>query len=357
MNKIIIFGTGEDSHKAVKYIGKSKAEIICFADNNSDKLETTFYGKTIVRPESICNIDFDYVIVATSRYWKPIRKQLLGYGIPTKKILMPFGRVHHEELIAYKRIFNIYGIACMYYYRRKRYEQFNPAVLGLLTDPNYFARKDLYEAVQNNSEFISGKVLDFGCGTQPYKKLFKADEYIGVEIDIPGEFKDKGIVYYDGKHIPFENETFDSMISSEVFEHVINIDEIVKELNRVMKTGGNALITVPFVYPRHCWPNDYRRYTYEGVKNLLVSNGFEILKCESNTGYIESVTELINNYVFVNIKNKAIKQILIGHFNIWGVILGRIFPKSDFIYLDNVIVAKKIGISFVVDAEMRKDGT
>ncbi len=341
MKKLVVFGTGEDGHKAAKCISKSWAEIICFADNDSRKWTTKLYGKSIVDPDSIVNNDFDYVIVATTSYWKPIRKQLLEYGVPSDKILTPYGKVRVRELSIYKGIFNLFGMMDLYYRRRKRYELFHPSVLGLLTDPNYFSRKDLYEAVQDNSEFISGKVLDFGCGTQPYKKLFKADEYIGVEIDIPGEYKDKGIVYYDGKTIPFEDETFDSMISSEVFEHVINIDEIVKELNRVLKTGGNALITVPFVYPRHCWPNDYRRYTYEGLKNLLVSNGFEILKCESNAGYIESVAELINNYVSANIHNKVVKRVLIAHFNILGAVFSKVLPKSDFIYLDNVIVAKK----------------
>lgn len=341
MKKIIVFGTGEDSHKTVKSIAKSKAEIICFADNASNKWTSMFYGKPIINPETICGKDFDYIIVATGKYWKPVREQLLKYGIQAGKILMPYGKFHSRQISQYKSIFNVYGMACLYYDRRKRYEQFNPSVLGLLTDPNYFSRKDLYEIIQDNSSYISGRALDFGCGTKPYQDLFSTDKYIGVEIDIPGEYKDREIVYYDGKHIPFEDETFDSLISSEVFEHVVNIDEIVKELNRVLKRGGNVLITVPFVYPRHCWPNDYRRYTYEGIKNLLTSNGFEIIKCESNAGYIESITELINNYVFENIGNKVMRQLLIGHFNLWGAVLSRMLPKSDFIYLDNVIVAKK----------------
>lgn len=342
MKRIVVFGTGEDSHKIVKSIAKSKTKLICFVDNNPDKRKERFYGKSVIAPMSICDVEFDYVIIATAKYWKPIRRQLLKYDISGNKILIPFGQLRSKEFPIYKRIFNVYGMMSIYYYRRKQFEIFNPSVLGMLTDPNYFSRKDLYKTIQDNSRYISGKVLDFGCGTRPYQTLFQVEEYIGVEIDIENGEKEKGIIYYDGKNIPFQNETFDSMISSEVFEHVINIDEIVKELNRVLKVGGNALITVPFVYPRHCWPNDYRRYTYEGIKNLLVDNGFEIIKCESNTGYVESVAELINNYVFENIKNKVIKMMFIASFNVWGIILSRFLPKSDYIYLDNVIVARKI---------------
>ena len=341
MKKLLVFGMGEDSHKAVKSIAKSRAEIICFADNNSDKCKTKFYKKPVISPSSICKINFDYIIVATSDYWKPILKQLREYGIPMNKILTPYGRIGSKEFTVYKSIYNHYGILSLLYHRRKKKEAFNPSVLGMLTDHNYFSRKDLYIAMKNNRAYIYGKTLDFGCGTQPYKKIFNTSEYVGIEIDIYGEYKDRRIQYYDGEHIPFEDETFDSMISSEVFEHVINIEEIIKELHRVLKPGGNALITVPFVYPRHCWPNDYRRYTYEGIKNLLISNGFEILKCESNAGYIECIAELINIYIFENINNKVVKRALIAHFNILGGILNKILPKSDFIYLDNVIVAKK----------------
>ena len=341
MKKLVVFGTGEDSHKTVKSIAKSKVEIICFADNNSEKWTGKFYGKPIINPKHVCDINFDYIIVATANFWKPIRKQILKYGLPEDKVLLPYGKVGSKEISIYKNIFNRYGMMSLYYHRRKRFETFNPSFLGMLTDHNYFSRKDLYVAIKNNSNYIYGKTMDFGCGTQPYKKLFKTSKYIGVEIDIPGECKEKGIIYYDGKHLPFKNETFDSMISSEVFEHVINIEEMIKELNRVLKPGAHVLITVPFVYPRHCWPNDYRRYTYEGIKKLLTSNGFEILKCESNAGYIECIAELINNYVFINIKNKIVKRILIAHFNIWGIILSKFLPKSDFIYLDNVIVGKK----------------
>ena len=61
MKKLVVFGTGEDGHKAAKCISKSWAEIICFADNDSRKWTTKLYGKSIVDPDSIVNNDFDYV--------------------------------------------------------------------------------------------------------------------------------------------------------------------------------------------------------------------------------------------------------------------------------------------------------
>jgi len=57
--------------------------------------------------------------------------------------------------------------------------------------------------------FLSGKLLDFGCGRKPYKHLFSFDEYIGLDIVESGHnHEDEEIdVYYDGTKIPFERIT------------------------------------------------------------------------------------------------------------------------------------------------------
>ena len=155
--------------------------------------------------------------------------------------------------------------------------------------------------------------------------------------------KEKNIVYYNGKILPFQTGFFDSIISSEVFEHVVNIEEIMKELNRVLKKGGYMLLTVPFVYPRHCWSNDYRRYTYEGIKHLVSENGFEIIECTSNSGYLKSLFELANIYLYERGQN-PVTRVLIGINNICGELSDIFLPASDSIYLDNIVLARKINV-------------
>ena len=187
--------------------------------------------------------------------------------------------------------------------------------------------------------------MDFGCGIQPYRKMLSVEEYIGVEIETVNRIK--GITYYDGHTLPFKDEEFDSIISSEVFEHVSNIEEIVIELKRVLKKGGIMLITVPFAYPRHCWPFDFKRYTSEGLKKLLNDAGFECIEYQTSSNYQECIAQLKNVYwkEEVNVKTvfgKIVKNLIIVINNLNGFFAGKILPSSDKLYLDNVIVVKKV---------------
>jgi hypothetical protein len=59
--------------------------------------------------------------------------------------------------------------------------------LSLIVNPVYILRKGLVKAIERNSNFVTGVVLDFGCGSKPYVALFKsAESYIGVDISSSG---------------------------------------------------------------------------------------------------------------------------------------------------------------------------
>ena len=63
-------------------------------------------------------------------------------------------------------------------------EGHSPSFLGVFVNPFYFARRELFTEVKVLAAFISGRVLDVGCGTKPYESLFStATEYVGLEID------------------------------------------------------------------------------------------------------------------------------------------------------------------------------
>ena len=74
------------------------------------------------------------------------------------------------------------------------------------------------------------------------------EEYIGIDVDQSGHPHDNEDIdiFYDGKRIPFSDNYFDSVLSSEVFEHVFNLNELMMEISRVTKKGGKLLITVKY---------------------------------------------------------------------------------------------------------------
>lgn len=232
-------------------------------------------------------------------------------------------------------------------------EQFRPTFLSFFLNPYYFIRRGLLEGIKSNAKEMRGKLLDFGCGNKPYKDLFIVDQYIGLDISKSGhDHKDEDIdVYYDGKRIPFNDKYFDCLFSSEVFEHIFNLEEIIKEINRVLKLNAKILLTIPFVWDEHEKPFDFARYTSFGIKFLLEKNGFRVIDIKKSTNNIETIFQMWNTYLYQRIfpENKYIKFLLtlfiITFFNISGLIISKILPKDYNFYLNNIVIAVKISDS------------
>lgn len=82
------------------------------------------------------------------------------------------------------------------------------------------------------------KILDFGCGNMIYRPYFEAQgvTYHGIDIGESPE-NNGGYQVYQGGQLPFEDGTFDSIISTQVFEHLEDIRFYASELERVTKKG------------------------------------------------------------------------------------------------------------------------
>ena len=231
-------------------------------------------------------------------------------------------------------------------------ENFNPPV----SHPLYFIRKGLYNKIRQYSPDLTGHLLDFGCGAKPYKALFtNVSSYTGVDYDSEGHNHDNEQIdyYYDGKTLPFANDHFDSIFSSEVFEHIFNLDEILPEINRVLKKRGKLLFTCPFVWEEHEAPNDYARYTQFALKSLLEKNGFTNITIDKNGHFASALHQLfilyINNHwlhhVFFFSRfgwfRKGVRQIIVPVLNTLFLLFEPLWPKSDKLYLNTIILAEK----------------
>lgn len=228
-------------------------------------------------------------------------------------------------------------------------EKFFPSLLGLFINHNYLIRKGLKKTLLNNSDKLNGVLLDFGCGSKPYEKLFiNVKNYIGVDLKIEGREENHQYVdkFYDGKTIPYEDDTFDSLLSTEVLEHVFNIEEVLKEMNRVLKKGGKALITTPFMWEEHEMPYDFARYTTPALIYLYEKNGFKIIHHEKSGNYVEVIIQFSLNYL-KNIfpQNKIVRQIFlfpfIFAFNFMGIVFSFILPVNKIAYFNNIFLLEK----------------
>ena len=227
-------------------------------------------------------------------------------------------------------------------------EQFEPGIIGLVINPFYIARKALLKSIKELGNNIFGKTLDVGCGTKPYEKYFKSSEYTGLEIETTVHREvSKADFFYDGTEFPFNNNEFDSIVTNQVFEHVFNPDIFLDELNRVLKKNGMLLLTVPFIWDEHEQPYDFARYSSFGIKSVLEKNGFEIVNQKKTATDFSAIIQLINGYIYkIVVKNSLIRQtvtvLVMFPLNVLGIILSKILPSNKDLYLDNVILAKKV---------------
>lgn len=234
-----------------------------------------------------------------------------------------------------------------------RKQSFAPGLAGLFVNPFYFLRKELYKNIRDLAPQLSGKLLDFGCGRKPYQHLFSVDRYIGIDMEQTGHEHtlSKVDVYYDGKNIPFENEYFDSVFCSEVFEHVFNLQEVIVEIKRVLKQNGKILITVPLCWNEHEVPYDFARYTSFGIRHILETNGFKVIELRKSGNFFRVNIQLWALYFHntINIRPKSLAFILrmlfIVPINVLGSILSPLFPKNDSLYFNNVVIAQKKSIN------------
>lgn len=233
---------------------------------------------------------------------------------------------------------------------KKIQPDFDPSI----TYPAYLIRSRLLKAIKKYSPFLTGRLLDFGCGSKPYRSLFTVDEYTGVDYNSPGHphTNEQIDFYYDGHHLPFGNEQFDSIFTSEVFEHVFNLPEILQELNRVLKPGGRILITCPFAICEHETPNDFARYTSFAMKHMLEKNGFRILQSDKAGNYIETVWQLRITYWHqhvlpavtgkIPVVRTVARLLIYTGFNLLALLGSKIFPNRNDLYLNNIVLAEKI---------------
>jgi hypothetical protein len=120
------------------------------------------------------------------------------------------------------------------------------------------------------------------------------------------------------------------------------------EINRVLKEEGFLLMSLPFVWDEHEQPYDYARYSSFGMKYLLEKHGFQILEYKKTLQDVRVIFQILNAYIYKftfpsnKILNFLLTVIFISPLNILGEILGKILPQNEDLYLDSVILARKI---------------
>lgn len=127
------------------------------------------------------------------------------------------------------------------------------------------------------ASYAHGRLADLGCGKVPLYEAYTnhvhdvtcvdwqspagATSHLDVECDL-------------GKKLPFEDSSFDTVVLSDVLEHIADPKHLWAELHRLIKPGGKLLMNTPFMYCLHEQPHDYFRFTSHSLRHFAKSHGF-----------------------------------------------------------------------------------
>lgn len=150
------------------------------------------------------------------------------------------------------------------------------------------------------SEINKGnKILDAGCGSQQYKKFcghldYYAQDYGGYSVDEKESFAASDTKYeygnldYQGNiwDIDEKDGVFDTILCTEVLEHIPYPHETIKEFSRLLKSKGVLILTFPSNCLRHMDPFFYSSgYSDHFIKYFLEKYGFEIKSIDTVGNY------------------------------------------------------------------------
>lgn len=220
----------------------------------------------------------------------------------------------------------------------------------------YYLDRDIKSAVLHAN--LYGRVLDIGCGDKPYHAYFKnVKKYVG--IDFPDFSRSKGYglpgrpdVYFPDTYLathklPFADNSFDHAVSFQVLEHHPEPEKLIAEMARIVKPGGQLIISAPFIWSIHEAPHDYYRFTHFALVRMFNKYECTVQYVQKQGSICSLIITLLTDYsIDLASKNMLLRLaayaaypfLLIAAYAC--VILDQLFP-SDTLFLNYVITGFK----------------
>ena len=169
------------------------------------------------------------------------------------------------------------------------------------------------------SQAQGDKILDVGCSQGLVCMLLGREglncigidneqvaiDYANKELKKEESAVQKRVVFQiaEGSNLPFENDYFDTVILTEILEHLIQPERVLSEVKRVLRDGGKVIITVP--YGLNPDP-DHKRSYYPISFIKTVIPFFKISKIDLIKNYITCIGFKDGNYDSKKVSNEEV---------------------------------------------------
>lgn len=146
-----------------------------------------------------------------------------------------------------------------------------------------FITLEWFRVLKQTRPYISGRIIDLGCGNVPLYEFYKDNATKIICIDwLNTAHKQIHIDKYCdlNEEIDIEENSADCVLLTSVLEHIRKPRVLLNEIARVLVPQGILILSVPYLYNLHETPHDYFRYTKYGLEELAQANSLEILNIE-----------------------------------------------------------------------------
>lgn len=118
-------------------------------------------------------------------------------------------------------------------------------------------------------------LVDYGCGTMPYRPILEPylDRYVGA--DLPDNDQAQIHILPDGR-LDLPDASADVVLSMQVLEHVDQPARYLAECCRVLRPGGRLFLSTHGFWWYHPHPSDFWRWTGQGLRKILTEAGLQI---------------------------------------------------------------------------------
>lgn len=207
--------------------------------------------------------------------------------------------------------------------------------------------QDIKDAIDNYSK---GDFLDLSCGNKPYEAWYNPRSTTQIGCDIIQSDKNRVDVICPANELAFEDNRFDTILCTQVLEHVYHQQEVVKEAYRTLKTGGQLILTVPFCWELHEEPYDFFRVTKYGLQKMFEDAGFSVNYIKANGGKWATAFQMMLNTIYSSFKYRTFRSRVVKFFFLnFGLtwVINQIAVWMDKRYFDDgwtlnyIIVAQK----------------
>mgnify|MGYP006101840323 FL=1 len=147
-----------------------------------------------------------------------------------------------------------------------------------------------------------GKLLDLGCGYVPLYSAYKDlidDNYCVDWADSIHKNDFLDLIADLNEPLEIDSQSFDTIVLSDVLEHIRKPELLWNEMYRVLKKEGKLLMNVPFYYWLHEEPYDYFRYTKHALKAMAEEAGFKIISINPIGGVPEVLADIFSKNIKV----------------------------------------------------------